>query len=83
MLNSPASGTQRHPGNSCALVNKIERKEKKMTSIIDLSADAPAATSVFHPEHPLHHLVLDLAEQVDQAFEQWLAKVAPGNTAED
>ncbi len=54
-----------------------------MTSIIDLSADAPAATSVFHPEHPLHHLVLDLAEQVDQAFEQWLAKVAPGNTAED
>jgi hypothetical protein len=64
-------------------VKRIERKEKNMTLIVDLSGDAPAATSVFHPEHPLHHLVLDLAEQVDQAFEQWLAKIAPGNTVED
>jgi hypothetical protein len=50
---------------------------------MDLSAAAPARTSVFHPEHPLHHLVLDLAEQVDQAFEQWLAKAAPSSTIED
>ncbi|WP_150117876.1 hypothetical protein [Microvirga vignae] len=54
-----------------------------MTSLMDLSAAAPARTSVFHPEHPLHHLVLDLAEQVDQAFEQWLAKVAPSSSVED
>lgn len=54
-----------------------------MTSLMDLSAVAPARTSVFHPEHPLHHLVLDLAEQVDQAFEQWLVKVAPSSTIED
>jgi hypothetical protein len=61
----------------------IIRKENKMTSLKDLGAIAPARTSVFHPEHPLHHLVLDLAEQVDQAFEQWLVKVAPGSIIEE
>ncbi len=54
-----------------------------MTSLRDLSAADPARTAVFHPEHPLHHLVLDLAEQVDQAFEQWLVKVAPGSIIEE
>jgi hypothetical protein len=54
-----------------------------MTSLIDLNAAAPVRTSVFHPEHPLHHLVLDLAEQVDRAFKRWMAKVAPGSTVED
>jgi hypothetical protein len=49
----------------------------------DLGAITPARTSVFHPEHPLHHLVLDLGEQVDQAFEQWLVKVAASSTIED
>jgi hypothetical protein len=54
-----------------------------MISLKDLSGVAPARTSVFHPEHPLHHLVLDLAEQVNQAFEQWLVKVAPSSTIEE
>jgi hypothetical protein len=61
----------------------ITRKDNKMTSLKDLSGVAPARTSVFHPEHPLHHLVLDLTEQVDQAFEQWLVKVAPSSTIEE
>jgi hypothetical protein len=53
-----------------------------MTSLKDLSEVAPARISIFHPEHPLHHLVLDLAEQVEQAFEQWLVKVAPSSAPE-
>jgi hypothetical protein len=65
-----------HQGSNCT-------EENKMTSLMDLSAVAPARTSVFHPEHPLHHLVLALAEQVDQAFEQWLVEVVPSSTTEE
>ncbi len=50
-----------------------------MTSFFELGVAAPVPTSVFHPEHPLHHLVLDLEEQVDQTFEQWVAKVVPSS----
>ncbi len=48
-----------------------------MTAIMDFSAAASARTSIFHPEHPLHHVALDLVEQFDQALEQWLATVVP------
>lgn len=54
-----------------------------MTIVTELGAAAPACTSILHLEHPLHHLVLDLAEQIDQTFEQWMAKVAPENSVED
>lgn len=48
-----------------------------MISLIKLSGVAPGRSSVCNPEHPLHQLVLDLAEQVDQVFQQWLEKSAP------
>ncbi|ANY83773.1 hypothetical protein BB934_36705 (plasmid) [Microvirga ossetica] len=51
-----------------------------MTTITELGAAAAACTSIFHPQHPLHHLVLDLAEQIDQTLEQWLAADAPTNS---
>ena len=53
-----------------------------MTTITELGAAATARTSIFHPQHPLHHLVLDLAEQIDQTFEQWLAEDAPASSFE-
>jgi hypothetical protein len=48
-----------------------------MSTVTELGVTVPARASILHPEHPLHHLVLDLVEQVDQTFEQWMAKVAP------
>ena len=48
----------------------------------ELGAAAPACTSILHLEHPLHHLVLDLAEQIGQTFEHWMAKAAPRSSFE-
>lgn len=55
----------------------------QVISFVDLGAASPVLTFVFHPEHPLHHLVLDLEEQVDQAFEYWLAKAVPNSSITD
>ena len=54
----------------------------KVTTITELSAAASACTSIFHPQHPLHHLVLDLPEQFDHDLERWLATVAPASSFE-
>jgi hypothetical protein len=54
-----------------------------MTKFTELSAAAPVRTSIFHPEHPLHHLVLDLVEQVDETFVQWMAPAVARSTVED
>jgi hypothetical protein len=54
-----------------------------MTKLAELRAATPARTSIFHPGHPLHHLVLDLVEQVDRTLDQWMAMVTPKSIVED
>jgi len=54
-----------------------------MITVTELGVASPARNSILHPEHPLHHLILDFVEQVGQTFEQWVSKAAPKQAAED